>query len=97
VLEDLRSEAQERLETLHGRGMEDAQIYDPTDTSVKGIHAFFLIRGEPETFNLPPKPEVPTIYLKDGWRSSLVEGLAMVAGVAASFLFLRKSGKGLLR
>lgn len=93
VLEDLRSEAQERLEVLHGRGMEDAQIYDPTDTSVKGIHAFFLIRGEPETFNLPPKPEVPTIYLKDGWRSSLVEGLAMVAGVAASFLFLRKRGK----
>jgi formate dehydrogenase iron-sulfur subunit len=93
TLDDLRQEAKERLDVLHGRGMADAQIYDPVDTSVQGIHAFFLIRGQPETYNLPPKPEVPTIYLRDGWMSSAVEGLAMVAGVAASFLLWRKSGR----
>jgi len=62
--------AQERLRELHERGIEDATVYNPTDTSVGGIHAFFLIRGDPRAYNLPPKPEVPTIYLKDGWRSA---------------------------
>lgn len=96
-IDDLRPEAQKRLEILHGRGMQDAQIYDPVDTSVKGIHALFIIRGEPQTYNLPPRPEVPTIYLKDGWRSSAVEALVLLAGVAGSFLATRKNGKKAVR
>jgi formate dehydrogenase iron-sulfur subunit len=76
--------------------MEDAQLYNPVDTSVGGIHSLFLIRGKPETYNLPPQPEVPTIYLREGWKSAAVEALAMVAGVAASFLLWRSSGKGVL-
>ena len=88
-LDDLRVHARERLETLHARGMHDAQIYDPTDTSVKGIHSLFLIRGEPETYNLPPRPEVPTVYLKEGWRSAAIQGLTLLAGVALSFLAAR--------
>ena len=82
-LDELRLEAQIRLEELKARGIEDAQIYDPTDTSVGGIHAFFLLRGDPRTYNLPPKPEVPTVYLKPGWKSA-----ALAAGIlAASTLF----------
>ncbi|MFP5205262.1 MAG: 4Fe-4S dicluster domain-containing protein [Acidobacteriota bacterium] len=88
-LDDLRAHARERLETLHARGMHDAQIYDPTDTSVKGIHSMFLIRGEPETYNLPPRPEVPTVYLKEGWRSAAIQGITLIAGVALSFLAAR--------
>jgi formate dehydrogenase iron-sulfur subunit len=78
-INELRTLAQERLGELHERGIEDATVYNPMDTSVAGIHAFFLIRGDPRTYNLPPKPEVPTIYLKDGWRS---------AGLAAGMLAL---------
>lgn len=85
-LDDLRKEATERLAILKDRGMQDVQIYDPAETSVKGIHAFFLIRGEPETYNLPPQPEVPTIYLKEGWKSSARDGLMLLAGVTAAFL-----------
>lgn len=96
-IDDLRAEAKDRLEVLHNRGMKDAQIYDPTDTSVKGIHSLFIIRGEPETYNLPPQPEVPIIYLKDGWTSSAIEGLGLVAAVAASFFFWRNSAKGRIR
>ena len=92
-LDELRRESQERLAILKGRGMEDVQIYDPVETSVKGIHAFFLIRGEPETYNLPCKPEVPTIYLKEGWKSSARDGLLLLAGVALAFLAGR-SGNG---
>jgi formate dehydrogenase iron-sulfur subunit len=92
-LEDLQQEATERLAILKDRGMGDAQIYDPRDTSVQGIHAFFLIRGAPETYNLPPRPEVPTIYLKEGWKSSLRDGLLLLAGVAGAFLAARGSRK----
>jgi formate dehydrogenase iron-sulfur subunit len=92
-LDDLREHAQNRLATLHARGASDAQIYDPTDTSVKGLHAFFLIRGEPQTYNLPPRPEVPTEYMREGWTSAAVQGLTLLAGVALSFLALRRNGR----
>ncbi len=96
ALDAMRTEATRRLETLHDRGMDDAQLYDPSDTSVGGIHSLFLIRGKPETYNLPPRPEVPTIYLRDAWKSAAVEAFVMVAGVAASFLLWRRSGQGVL-
>lgn len=85
-LDELRLEAQLRLEELQARGIEDAQIYDPTETSVGGIHAFFLLRGDPRTYNLPPKPEVPTVYLKPGWRSAAVAAGILAASTLFAFL-----------
>ena len=38
---------------------------------MRGIHAFFLILGEPEAYGLPPKPQVPTIYLKSAWTAAI--------------------------
>lgn len=93
-LEELQREALDRLAVLKDRGMDDVQIYDPRETSVKGIHAFFLIRGEPQTYNLPPHPEVPTVYLKDGWKAAARDGLLLLAGVTAAFLAARSGGKG---
>jgi formate dehydrogenase iron-sulfur subunit len=61
-------------------------VYDPLDTSVGGIHAFFLVRGDPRSYNLPPKPEVPTIYLKDGWRAAGLAASMLVLGGFAAFL-----------
>lgn len=90
-LDDLRDEARRRMETLQARGMHDAVLYDAADTSVKGTHAMFILRGRPEMYNLPPRPEVPTIYLKEGWKSAAVEAAAMLAAVAASFLVWGKS------
>jgi len=92
-LETLEEKAAERLTTLHDRGMDDAQLYNPKHTSVKGIHAFFLIRGEPESYNLPPNPEVPTIYLRAGWKGAARDGLLLLAGVAAAFLASRGTHK----
>lgn len=85
-LDELRLEAQLRFEELQARGIEDAQIYDPTETSVGGIHALFLLRGDPRTYNLPPKPEVPTVYLKPGWKSAAVA--ASLLAVSTLFAFL---------
>ena len=85
-INELRNLARERLVELKARGIDDATIYDPQDTSVGGIHAFFLVRGDPRTYNLPPKPEVPTIYLKDGWRAAGVAAGMMVLGGLVAFL-----------
>ena len=85
-IEDLRLRAQERLQELHGRGMADAVMYDPTHTSVGGTHAMFIVRGDPRTFNLPPNPELPTIYNRRGWKSSAIGGGLLLAGALLAFL-----------
>jgi formate dehydrogenase iron-sulfur subunit len=59
-LDELRRIADERVETLHARGMTDAVLWDARDSSVRGVHAFFLLRGDPRAYNLPLAPEVPT-------------------------------------
>ncbi len=92
-LDQLRVRAQERLQQLHSNGMNDANIYDPTETSVKGLHAFFLVRGDARAYNLPPKPEVPTIYLKDGWRAAAKGAAMLLAGAALAFAAGRNGSK----
>jgi formate dehydrogenase iron-sulfur subunit len=46
----------------------------------------FIVRGDPRAYNLPPKPEVPTIYLKKAWRSSAIGALMLLGGAIAAFL-----------
>jgi formate dehydrogenase iron-sulfur subunit len=92
-INELRLVALERVKELHGRGVHDAQIYDPVDTSVEGIHAFFLVRGDPKTYNLPPQPEVPTVYLKSAWRAAAVGSAALLAGSLVAFLASPKGGR----
>lgn len=85
-LDDLRAEARERLDKLHEKGMDDAVLYDPTETSVGGIHAIFLTRGDPRMYNLPPAPEIPTIYAKTGWRSAAIGAGVLAVGTLLAFL-----------
>jgi formate dehydrogenase iron-sulfur subunit len=92
-IESLRNAAQERLQELHSRGMVDAQLYDPRDTSIGGLHAFFIVRGDPRQYNLPPKPEVPTTYLRDGWRASAIGSGLLLAGALLAFA-TSPGGKG---
>ena len=84
-LDELHVVAKKRVEDLHARGFADAQVYDPVDTSVGGIHAFFLVLGNPEQFGLPPRPEVPTLYLKGAWLSAAATSLLVLLGVFAAF------------
>jgi formate dehydrogenase iron-sulfur subunit len=64
----------------------DAQLYDPQETSVGGIHAFFLLLGQPEPYGLPPKPEVPTIYLKASWAAAAATAIGAVVTVILAFV-----------
>src|SRR5207247_10609736 len=83
---------------LHGRGMKDATFYDASDSSVRGTHAMFIVRGDPRSYNLPPKPEVPTIYLKKGWTSSAIGAGLLLAGSLLAFLFdTGGDGRGVCR
>ena len=86
-LDDLRARASERVKHLRETGHADAQLYDPQETSVHGIHAFFLIFGEPEAYGLPPKPEVPTIYLQSAWMAAIATGFGAAVVAFAAFLF----------
>lgn len=85
-INELRIVAQERVEELQSRGMEDAQLYDPSDTSVQGIHALFVLRGDPKQYNLPPAPVVPTEYVADGWKSSALAAGVLLVGSLFAFL-----------
>jgi len=84
-LDELRARAARRVEELRSRGIEDAMVYDASDTSVGGTHALFVFRGQPEDYNLPPAPEVPTVHLKQGWLSAAFGAAAMLAGTALAF------------
>ena len=87
-LDDLRARGAERVKTLREQGYQDAQLYDPLETSVAGLHAFFLLLGGPEAYGLPPRPQVPTIYLQSSWTAAIVTALAAVAASLLSFAFL---------
>ena len=84
-LEALERAADRRIAELHAAGMNDATIYNPKDTSVGGIHAFFLVRGDPREYNLPPKPTVPTELLRPGWSAVAVAATAMAIGSLLAF------------
>jgi formate dehydrogenase iron-sulfur subunit len=84
-IDQLRKAAQERIAGLKSRGVNDAEIYDPSATSVGGIHAFFIVRGDPKAYNLPPAPEVPTVYLKRGWKSVAIAAGLMLLGSLFAF------------
>jgi formate dehydrogenase iron-sulfur subunit len=86
-LDELGARAARRVEELRARGIEDAWIYDARGTSVGGTHAIFLVLGDAEAFGQPPRPEVPTVYLRDAWTSAFLTGAgALVAALVAFFL-----------
>lgn len=85
-IEELREAARDRIAQLQSQGVHDAAIYDPTHSSIGGIHAFFVVRGDPKAYNLPPNPEVPTVYLKKGWTSSAVAAGLLLAGSLLAFI-----------
>ena len=84
-LEDLRHDGHARVRELRQRGYSDAQIYDPCESSVGGTHAMFVILGDPETYNLPPAPEIPTIHMKSAWGAAFVSMLVLVLLVSLAF------------
>ncbi|HVS86335.1 MAG TPA: 4Fe-4S dicluster domain-containing protein [Gaiellaceae bacterium] len=88
-LEELRERADARLAKLEG--WNGAQLYgrDPGD-GVGGFGAFFLLLDEPAVYGLPPDPVVTTSHLPEMWANMAVAAGALVAGIAATFLWGRR-------
>jgi hypothetical protein len=82
----MRSRARARVDELAARGVTDTVVYDPVESSVGGSHAMLVLRGTPEDYNLPTRPEVPTVHLRTGWAGATVAAGLMLLGSAAAFL-----------
>jgi formate dehydrogenase iron-sulfur subunit len=89
-LEELKAEARKRLAELEARGVRNAYLYGEDAASqpgTEGLHAFFLLTDLPETYNLPPNPEVPTKRAAGAWAA--LAGAAIVMAAAAVGAALR--------
>lgn len=88
-LDELRDRAQRRVEELHREGLTDAYLYGADEQSTPGtgpLNAFFLLVDEPEVYNLPPDPVVPTKKVFTAWASLGLAALGMAAAAVATVL-----------
>ena len=93
-LDELKEKAAARVEELHDRGLNEAYLYgvdEDNQPGTQGLNAFFLLVDDPEVYNLPPDPIVPTRKSGDAWKSMGVAVAAMaVAGLGAVLSGLRR-------
>jgi formate dehydrogenase iron-sulfur subunit len=86
-LGDLRDRANVRVLELQEKGVPGAQLYGAdSHDGVGGMHAFFLLLDEPETYSLPPDPKATTRDLGSVWGAAFAAAGALALGVAASFI-----------
>jgi formate dehydrogenase iron-sulfur subunit len=86
-LRDLREHANVRVLELQERGVEGAQLYGADeDDGVGGMHSFFLLLDDPETYSLPPDPKVPTRDLASTWGAAFAAAGALAAGIGLSLI-----------
>jgi len=81
-LTELRKKADARVKQLHARGTSSAYLYGADaqeQPGTEGLHAFFLLVDEPEVYNLPPGPVVPTKKVKGLWASMAIGAAAALA------------------
>ncbi|CAN5743793.1 4Fe-4S dicluster domain-containing protein [soil metagenome] len=88
-LDELKERARTRVEELHARGQSDAYLYGADEADqpgTEGLNAFFLLVDEPEVYNLPPDPVVPTMKTGEAWRSAALAGAAMLGAAFVSVM-----------
>ena len=91
-LDELRANADERLEKLQQGGMyRDASLYlrDQSD-GVGGGGAFFLLLDRPEVYGLPPAPVDTTRDLPQMWRSAAYAMLGLIGATALASVWTRR-------
>jgi formate dehydrogenase iron-sulfur subunit len=80
-LDDLRERADKRATLLRERGVE-ARLYGHdalAQPGTGGLHAFFLLGDEPEAYNLPPQPVVPTKGVGRSWLAAAAGAVGLLA------------------
>ncbi len=87
---DLVKIAKERVEHLHGRGVETAYLYGAPDTpgatgGLEHLNAFFLLTARPEVYNLPVAPTRASARVKPALGAGLTAMAAFAAAALAVF------------
>ena len=88
-LDELKIKARRRVEELHERGMQEAYLYGVDEINqpgTGGLNAFFLLADEPEVYNLPPDPVVPTALGRESWRTAALAAVGLAASAVAAVL-----------
>ena len=86
-LDELHDRARARVDQLHERGVDAAYLYgvdEATQPGTEGLHAFFLLVDEPEVYNLPPEPVVPTKRAAEAWRSAALGAMGILVAAAVA-------------
>lgn len=94
LVDELRQRAQERLQTVRGRGLASAQLYGADEEMAGGLNAFFLLSDRPELFGLPPAPRVPSHNVPGASVSTFFAGFALAAITLLGFAAGRGRPRG---
>jgi formate dehydrogenase iron-sulfur subunit len=87
-IDELRQRAQERIDVLHGQGLNQARLYGADEKVLGGLNAFYLLMDEPEVYGLPSNPILPsrTVLPSSLWSI----GSAVLMGLAGLVSFRKK-------
>jgi formate dehydrogenase iron-sulfur subunit len=84
-LDELRQQAERRLERLQEAGQSEARLYLADDQDgVGGAGAFFLLLDDPEVYGLPPDPVDTRRELGSIWAATGAAAVALGVGIAAA-------------
>jgi formate dehydrogenase iron-sulfur subunit len=84
-LTELRKQAHDRLAQLRKEGLTDAHLYGADGEVLGGLNAFYLLRGEPETFGLPRNPIVPSTTVPRSTFWAVLTGFLVALGALFKF------------
>jgi formate dehydrogenase iron-sulfur subunit len=84
-VEDLKKEAQARVQQLHRLGQTKARLYGADDKVLGGLNSFYLLMDEPEVYGLPSNPKVPSQGVPASLFWSVFTGLLVTLGILFRF------------
>lgn len=79
-LDELREKASVRATRLREQGV-PARLYGEDELAqpgTAGLHSFFLLTDEPEVYNLPPAPVVPTKGVGKSWLAAAAGAVGLL-------------------
>jgi formate dehydrogenase iron-sulfur subunit len=89
-VDELRTRARQRVETLKQLGHSKAQLYGDTDV-LGGLNVFYLLLDDPEVYGQPANPQLPQRNLIPGSLWSI--GSAVAVGLAALVSFRTRGAR----
>jgi formate dehydrogenase iron-sulfur subunit len=96
-IDNLKEQARDRLEQLRAAGRKDAILYGVPGTQgatggIEELQAFFLLLDDPEVYNLPHHPQLPSVRIAKGMGSGMLSwGFLGTCALILAWLGSKKS------